>query len=51
MPRCKHCPIVAECNQHPILVNAVDPKGKTVKARLCPLVILLAQLNPKRKEE
>jgi len=50
LPRCKHCPIIDECNKNPILVDAVDRKGKRVKARLCPLVILLAQMNPRAKE-
>jgi len=50
MPRCKHCPIVDECNKDPIVVNAPDSKGKPVQRRLCPLVIVLSRMNPKAKD-
>jgi hypothetical protein len=47
MPKCKHCPIIVECNKNPVTVNVLDAKGKPVKTRLCPLVILLTRMNPK----
>jgi hypothetical protein len=47
MVRCKHCPIIDECNKNPIAVNVPDSKGKPVQRRLCPLVILLARMNSK----
>jgi hypothetical protein len=50
MPRCKHCPIVDECNKDPIIVNSPDKSGKPVQRRLCPLTILLARMNPKAEE-
>jgi len=49
MLKCKHCPIIVECNRNPIIVNARGPKGP-VKTPVCPLCILLVQMNPKAKE-
>jgi hypothetical protein len=50
MPRCKHCPIIDECNKNPIVVNAPHSKGKPVQRRLCPLVIVLSRMNPTANE-
>lgn len=49
MPKCKHCPIIDECNRNPIIVNAPGNKGKAVQRRLCPLVVILDRMNPKAK--
>ena len=51
MPKCKRCPIIDECNKNPILVNTPDSKGKSIKKRLCPLIILLIRMNPKETEK
>lgn len=51
MPKCKNCPIVAECNKHPVLVDASVVKGpkpkKATSARLCPLLVMLSTMTEK----
>jgi len=64
MPQCKHCPIVKECNKEPLTAEVpqptlvrIDPKTgrkievkkKAVKTRLCPLLIMLGQVQRRMK--
>jgi len=42
--KCKHCPIVKECNKHPIFTQVPGPDKKPVQTRLCPLLILFGKV-------